>query len=184
MKLGKLIIDISLRDQLEAEFTHEFRRPTENRRRIAELVTDSRTRGFYQLGASDAGAHVTQKCGTGETTDILQHFVDDRRGGREGEGGTGLMGLEEAVYEMTGKNAQQWGIKDRGTIEVGKAADLVIFDLNKVGNKPNEYVADVPGGQSRYYRRADGFAAVWVNGVLVYEDGEYKDGVAGVGQVV
>lgn len=40
----------------------------------------------------------------------------------------GDMPLEKVIYKMTGKAAQHFHIHDRGTIEVGKAADLVIFD--------------------------------------------------------
>lgn len=40
----------------------------------------------------------------------------------------GDMKLETAIYKMTGMAAQHFQIHDRGTLEVGKAADIVIFD--------------------------------------------------------
>ena len=40
--------------------------------------------------------------------------------------------LEEAVYKMTGLSAARFQIKERGSIEVGHYADVVILDLNKL----------------------------------------------------
>ena len=45
---------------------------------------------FYQVGASDAGAHVAQLCGSGDTTVLLENYVK-----------TGQQTLEEAVHYMT-----------------------------------------------------------------------------------
>lgn len=46
---------------------------------------------LFQLGAFDSGAHVTQKCGTGESTCVLTNFVRD----------DGIWSLEEGVYQLT-----------------------------------------------------------------------------------
>ena len=42
-----------------------------------------------------------------------------------------------------------------------------------------EFVDDFPGEARRYVRRADGYAAVLVNGEIVLQDGEYTDARAG-----
>src|SRR5262249_17644076 len=39
-----------------------------------------------------------------------------------------LFSLSEAVYRMTGFPARKFGFADRGTLEAGKKADLVLFD--------------------------------------------------------
>lgn len=108
---------------------------------------------------------------------MLTNFVRD-----------GIWSLEEGIYQMTGKNAQQWGMKERGTLVPGFAADLVLLDMDALAtleDVPNEYREDVPGGQSRYYRPSRGFEQVWVNGALVYTEAEgYVEGVEGVGQIV
>lgn len=166
-ELGRVILEISLRDDLEAAFAFMAPKPLST---IADLVESSSS--VFEFGASDAGAHVTQKCGTGETTDVLVNFV---RGG--------AMALEKAVHELTGKAAELWGIADRGTLRVGNAADLVLFDLDQVKNCDLEYVNDVPGGQSRYFRHAQGFEAVLVNGTLVLVKDKYT-GAKGCGSLV
>jgi hypothetical protein len=51
----------------------------------------------------------------------------------------------------------QWGIRDRGTLQVGKAADLVLLDLDALENGIPRFVDDMPGGASRYTRDAKGY---------------------------
>ena len=96
---------------------------------------------------------------------MLEHFVRD----------SGRMTLERGVHRMTGEVAADWGLSDRGTIAVGKAADLVLFDLDAIRCGAMEFVDDFPGEARRYVRRADGYAAVLVNGEIVLRDGEYTE---------
>ena len=71
---------------------------------------------------------------------------------------------------MTSMPAQALGIKDRGSIEVGKQADLVVFDPATVLDKatfadPHQYPV--------------GIESVIVNGVLTIKDGEHTGARAG-----
>ena len=43
-----------------------------------------------------------------------------------------ILSLEDAVYKMTGLPAKKFNLNDRGTIQIGKAADLVIFDPDTI----------------------------------------------------
>ena len=157
-ELGDVILDISLRDDLNAEFKL-VNVLNADKASVAQLIGHP----LLHFGASDAGAHITQFCGTGDTTHMLEHYVRD----------TGRLSLEQAIYRMTGELAKDWGLHDRGTIETGKAADLVLFDLDQIHCGSEEFVDDFPGEARRYVRRATGYAAVIVNGETVVENGAY-----------
>ena len=68
---------------------------------------------------------------------------------------------------------------DRGRIEEGLAADLVVFDPEWVGREDEEFCRDFPAGASRYVHRASGVDLVVVNGEVALEDGEYVSRDAG-----
>jgi N-acyl-D-amino-acid deacylase len=66
------------------------------------------------------------------------------------------------VHKMTGMPAQQFGLTGRGRIEEGCHADLVLFDPETIRDTASF---------SNPISAAEGIAAVWVNGVLSYQDG-------------
>ena len=75
-----------------------------------------------------------------------------------------VLTLEEAVRKMTTLPAQILGLRDRGQLREGFAADVVVFDPARVGEtnsfeKPKSY--------------AQGVDFVLVNGVLVIDKGEH-----------
>jgi N-acyl-D-aspartate/D-glutamate deacylase len=70
------------------------------------------------------------------------------------------------------------GLTDRGTLELGKAADLVIFDPDKVGPGLLE-TRDFPGGSIRLAKPAFGIPYVIVNGVPIVENGKPTGAVPG-----
>jgi N-acyl-D-aspartate/D-glutamate deacylase len=75
----------------------------------------------------------------------------------------GLFPLTKAVHKMTGLPAQRFGLARRGRISEGNHADLVLFD--------SEIIRDT-ATFTNPVRSAEGVVAVWVNGVLSYEDGK------------
>ena len=152
-QIGEVVLDLSLRDDLDTEFKLEGV-VNADQEAVARLIDSP----LCHFGASDAGAHITQFCGTGDTTYLLSHFVRE----------SGTMTLERGVHRMTGEVARDWGISDRGTLEEGQAADIVIFDADRVAITKEEFVDDFPGEARRYVRRAEGFDRVLVNGEEVY----------------
>lgn len=159
-EIGEVVLDLSLRDNLDTEFKLEGV-DNADQEAVVRLIDSP----VCHFGASDAGAHITQFCGTGDTTYLLSHFVRE----------SGSISLERGVQCMTSELAQDWGIRDRGTLETGQAADVVIFDAQKVKITKEEFVDDFPGEARRYVRRASGFEHVLVNGEVVYSAGGYSD---------
>jgi N-acyl-D-aspartate/D-glutamate deacylase len=83
---------------------------------------------------------------------VLGHYVRDRH----------VLSLEDAIRKMTSLPAQILGLRDRGQLRDGFAADLVVFDPATVGEtnsfeKPKSY--------------ARGVDYVLVNGVVVIDNG-------------
>jgi N-acyl-D-aspartate/D-glutamate deacylase len=76
-----------------------------------------------------------------------------------------LMPVEEAVHHLTGRPAGVYGLRGRGRIEVGAAADIVVFDPSTIGPGPVHTRFDLPGGAGRVYGGAVGVHHVVVNGV-------------------
>ncbi len=114
------------------------------------------------LGLADSGAHVSQLCDACFATDLLGSWVRDR----------GVMTLERAVHKLTGEPARVYGLHDRGTVEVGKAADLVVFDPDTVAPGPIRRVVDFPADGDRLTADAPvGMTHTLVNGVPIRVDG-------------
>jgi len=82
------------------------------------------------------------------------------------KGGTVIDGWLSAYPAMAA------GFKDRGWIKEGSPADIVIYDLENLGIGPMEKVYDLPAGQWRRVRRAEGYRWILVNGKVTMEDGE------------
>ncbi len=80
-----------------------------------------------------------------------------------------LFSMEEAVRRMTSASAQRFNITDRGVIEPGKMADLVVFDPKKI--------AETPAVGSRPAGRPEGIDHLFINGVHAVEHGRYISGV-------
>ena len=163
-ELGEVILDLSIRDNLDTEFQLQ-NVINADKQAVAKIVSHP----LCHFGASDAGAHITQFCGTGDTSHLLQHYVRE----------TNTFSLEEAIHKMTGELAVDWGLADRGTLEEGKAADIVIFNSDTVSVGKEEFVDDFPGEARRYVRKSEGYDVVIVNGAIAYQDGRYTETLNG-----
>jgi N-acyl-D-aspartate/D-glutamate deacylase len=131
---------------------------------IGDLLADPRT----LLGLSDAGAHASQLCDACYSTHLLGYWVRERK----------ALPLEMAVWRLTGHPHQAFRIADRGLVQPGFHADLVVFDPQSVGTMPIERVYDFPGGADRLIVHSTGVEHVWVNGVATRRDGVEVQGVA------
>ena len=95
---------------------------------------------------------------------LLLQYARDRK----------LLSVEEAVHKMTGANAERVGIKDRGTLKAGMAADVTVFDWKTV--KDNNTVADMDNAPT-------GIEAVFINGQQV-KSGDILDDSINAGVVL
>ena len=75
------------------------------------------------------------------------------------------------MHKMTANNAALYGLDDRGTIAVGKKADLNVIDLDKLRLHSPEFVRDLPGGAGRLVQGASGYRATIVSGEAIRRDG-------------
>ena len=91
---------------------------------------------------------------------VIAHYCRDR----------GLFPLEEAIRKMTSMPANRLGLKDRGLIKEGYAADLVVFDYDRIEDTPT---FDNPKSECR------GIEKVYVNGVLTALNGKHTHARAG-----
>ncbi|WP_322761844.1 N-acyl-D-amino-acid deacylase family protein [Frankia sp. Cr2] len=124
-----------------------------------DAVAEALTHPAAIISNSDAGAHLQMMCAAGDTTLVLTRHVRER----------GDLTLEDAVHQLTGRQARLFGFAGRGVVEVGAHADLVVFDLDELRYHPEEFVDDLPGGASRLRRAGGGYRATIVSGVLTQE---------------
>ncbi len=78
--------------------------------------------------------------------------------------------LELAIHKMTELAAKRLGLRDRGTINPGNVADLVVFDADRI-----EDIATFGRG----WQRPVGIKYVIVNGQVSVEDGKFSGNPAG-----
>ncbi|MGM0347503.1 N-acyl-D-amino-acid deacylase family protein [Streptomyces sp. Adlamb9] len=121
------------------------------------------------LGGSDAGAHLDRMCGAPYTT----RFLGDCLRGRK------LVALEQAVKMLTDDPARLFGLRERGQIQRGWHADLVLLDPERIDAGQARLVHDLPGDSPRLDSRALGVRAVWVGGVEAIRDDVVSGAVPG-----
>ncbi len=115
------------------------------------FLADPRTMFASDSGVRRFGEGVPHPRGYGNNARVLARYVREFK----------LLTLEEAVRRMTALPGATFQLKDRGQIKEGFAADLVVFDSEKVREnstfeKPHAY--------------ATGFRHVFVNGVEVVRE--------------
>jgi N-acyl-D-amino-acid deacylase len=151
-----VMLDVSLDDDLQARFWSVL--ANDDPEGIAWLLP----RDNVLLGLADSGAHVSQLCDACFSTDLLGNWVRDRN----------VMPLERAIHKLTGEPAAVYGLSDRGTIAVGQAADICVFDPATVAPGPLRRLRDFPADGERLTADAPvGMTHTLVNGVPIRVDG-------------
>ena len=153
-----LMIDLALEEDLETRFHVPM--TNDNEEQIGEMLRND----HLLLGLSDAGAHTSQLCDADFSSWLLQHWWRERR----------AISLEKAVWRLTGQPAEFLGLPDRGRLVSGAAADVTVFDPDRVGTRPIERVRDLPTGADRLVARSTGIEHVFVAGQAIRRDGEER----------
>ena len=157
------MLDLSVADNLQTEW--------------AGSVANSKVEGYKELmsspyslpGVSDGGAHVKFITPAIYPTEVLSWLVRE----------TGTMSLEEAHFRLSGMSAWAAGLKDRGTLRPGMAADIVIYDSETVAAAESEIVHDLPANEWRRVQRAEGYKHIMVNGEVTFADGQCSGATSG-----
>jgi N-acyl-D-aspartate/D-glutamate deacylase len=157
--------DLALEDDLQTQFTVAVMNT--DAASVAEIFTHPRS----LIGLSDAGAHLTLFCEAGQTSRLLGHWVRERR----------ALSLEDGVRRITAMPAELFGLRDRGRLVPGLAADITVFDPDTIADHEPELVRDLPGGGPRLVQRASGIRWSFVNGRAVIEDGRLPEPAGGRG---
>jgi N-acyl-D-amino-acid deacylase len=126
-----------------------------------EANAESQKNPHMIVGTGDGGAHADRDDGAEWSTYYLRSWLLDRK----------LLSLEEGVRRITHLPAMIAGIKARGLIARGYAADILIFDPARLALGRKALVRDVPGGEERWQVRPEGVVRVLVNGEAIVEEG-------------
>jgi N-acyl-D-aspartate/D-glutamate deacylase len=164
---GKEPLDAFLDLVVEEKLKTWFARNQQNNddEAMAEILNSPNT----VVGLSDAGAHVVREGGYGLSVYFLSHWVRDKQ----------VMGLEAGVRQLTGFQAELFGINDRGRLQPGLAADVLVMDYEGLGLDEAEEAHDLPGGSMRLKQLAHGIPFTIVNGEVLIENGEHTGAVPG-----
>jgi N-acyl-D-amino-acid deacylase len=118
---------------------------------------------YAVVGLTDGGAHVQFHSNVSNPTRLLGYWVREKQ----------IMSLEHAVRRLTYDSASAFGIYDRGLVQPGMAADLVVFDPDTVAPIKEDVVHDFPANGWRMRELAEGIHYTVVNGEVLLEKGQH-----------
>ena len=127
---------------------------------VQKIMREPFTMIASDSGVREFGAGVPHPRGYGNNARVLGRYVRELK----------IITLEDAIRKMTSLPAQTFGLRDRGQIHEGFAADLVIFDEKTVTDRatfeaPHQY--------------AEGFSVVIVNGQIVLDGSKMTGAMPG-----
>ncbi|MEE4302218.1 MAG: amidohydrolase family protein [Pseudomonadales bacterium] len=149
---ARVMIELSLANDLKASFL-AANLGHDDVDRVGPLLADP----CVHVGASDGGAHIQTFSTYGDTGYLFSAFV---RGGH--------LTLEQAVKKITSDPAHIWGIRDRGLLQPGLAADVTVFDAETIDRDEEVAAHDMPEGGMRYVRGSKGVETVIVGGEIAW----------------
>jgi N-acyl-D-amino-acid deacylase len=153
------LFDLSLEDDLHASFLTQSA-SGDDPRHVAELLASP----YVMAGVSDGGAHGKFATGGAYSTDVLEWLVREQ----------GVLSAEQAHHKLAWLPAQAAGMRDRGAVICGLAADLIVYDAAAIRRAPHWTRAaiahDQPAGEWRRVQKAEGYRWTIVGGEITFED--------------
>jgi len=153
----EVIIEMALAGHLKQFFMQTL--ANENQDEVLAMIRHPRTIPTF----SDSGAHVSQLMDSSLQTHLMSYWVREKQ----------ALTLEDAVRRVTSVPAACWGLEGRGLIREGAAADVIIFDPDRIAPQMPELTYDLPAGARRLKQKADGVLATIVNGQVLLRNNEH-----------
>jgi N-acyl-D-aspartate/D-glutamate deacylase len=121
-------------------------------------------------GLSDGGAHVKYLAAGSYATEYISRYVREHA----------FSSLEDAHWRLSALPAFCAGFKDRGILREGAAADIIVYDYEKLDYEFPTFRHDLPGDEYRIASAGTGYRYVLVNGRVTIEDDQQTDVYSGV----
>ena len=115
---------------------------------------------FVLPGLSAGGAHLKYLAAGSYGTEFISRYVRD----------TPLTTLEEAHWRLSALPAHCAGFQNRGVLREGAAADIIVYDYEKLDYEFPTFRHDLPGDEYRITSNGTGYRWVVVNGQITIED--------------
>ena len=150
-------LDLALDEHLQTDFTVP-QGPVDG---YSDELADRIRSPYGHISLSDGGAHIRYQTTASWPIHFLSFWVRDRE----------IMSLEQAHYKVSTYPAWIANFRDRGTLQIGAWADIMIYELDKIGmlyDKP-VYANDFPGGERRMIQKPTGLRYTLVNGAVTFE---------------
>jgi len=158
------ICDIVVADKLDTIFqVSQFDMTLEG---IKHLIDNP----YIIPGLSDGGAHVKYLAAGSYATEYISRYVRDHA----------FTTLEEAHWRLSALPAFCAGFRDRGVLREGAAADIIVYDYERLDYEFPNFRHDLPGDEYRIASAGTGYRYVLVNGAITIEDDEQTDVHSGV----
>jgi N-acyl-D-aspartate/D-glutamate deacylase len=152
----EVILDLALAKNMKQYFLQPL--ANENQDHVLEMMRNPRSVVTF----SDSGAHVSQIMDSSLQSHMLSYWVRDKQ----------AITLEQAIRMLTFVPASHWGLNGRGLLREGMAADVIVFDADKIAPMMPHLEHDLPAGARRLKQKAAGLMATVVNGEVVLRNNE------------
>jgi len=150
------LLDLALDEALQTTFSHLLAHRGDAT--LARRITSP----YAHISLSDGGAHIRYLTLSTWPVHFLSYWVRDKQ----------LVSLEQSHYKTIALPAWLANFKGRGTLRVGDWADIMVYELDKLGYvyKKPAYAADFPGDEWRRIQKPTGIRYILVNGAVTFAD--------------